>query len=110
MLCICSVKPPPQQKFNYSELKPTISKCETHNESKKKKLGSQLLIPLPTVARILLKWKGKRNDKTAGTGRRNDQTAGTGKERNYLTPASPTMPIAMPAERPASPQDKPDER
>jgi hypothetical protein len=64
------------------------------------KLGSQLLIPPPTVARSLLKWKGKRND----------QTAGTGKERNYLTPASPTMPIAMPAERPASPQDKPDER
>jgi hypothetical protein len=74
------------------------------------KLGSQLLNPPPTVARSLLKWKGKRNDQTAGTGRRNDQTAGTGKARNYLTPASPTMPIAMPAERPASPQDKPDER
>ncbi len=94
------------------------------------KLGSQLLIPPPTVARSLLKWKGKRNDQTAGTGRTNDQTAGTGrtndqtagtgrtndqtagtgKERTYLTPASPTMPIAMPAERPASPQDKPDER
>jgi hypothetical protein len=37
------------------------------------------------------------------------QTMSTGRDTN-LTPASPTMPIAMPAERPAKPQDKPDER
>lgn len=28
----------------------------------------------------------------------------------YLTPASPTIPMAMPADRPARPQARPDER
>jgi hypothetical protein len=42
--------PHPNKNSTTQSSNQTISKCETHNESKKMKLGSQLLIPPPNVA------------------------------------------------------------